>query len=127
MKKLNVGLDIDGTIDASEQSIRFFKLLTHLMYDHAEIHIITNREPGSEATIAHELRELGIQFHHLKITGNKAGYIRDRNIKIFYENEDEMFQTLGKDILVLKVREEGNYNYKTGRWYGSKKTVEMID
>lgn len=44
-----------------------------------------------------------------------------------FENEDESFQSLGPDILVLKVREEGNYNYKTGRWYGSKQTMEMID
>ena len=46
---------------------------------------------------------------------------------VVFENEDESFNSLGKEILVLKVREEGNYNYKTYKWYANKHTVEMTD
>jgi len=127
MKKLNIGIDVDNTITASKSSIRFFRLLSMLMYDHAEIHIITNREPGSEAAIAQELQYMEIRYHYLKITKNKAEYIRDHNITIFYENTDEYFLELPEDVLVFKIREPGNFSFPEKKWIGSKKTVKMID
>ena len=128
MKKLNIGIDVDNTIMASKSSIRFFRLLSKLMYDHAEIHIITNREPDSEATIAQELQELEIRYHYLKITKNKAEYIRENGIDIFYEDTDEYFLELGEDVTVFKIREPGNFDFACEKkWIGSKKTVKMID
>ena len=55
------------------------------------------------------------------------GYIKNNDISVVFENEDESFKDLGQDILVLKAREKGNYNYMSGRWYGSVDTVEMVD
>ena len=126
MKKLNIGIDVDNTIMASKSSIRFFRLLSMLMYNYAKIHIITNREPGSEATIAQELQELEIKYHYLKITKNKAEYIIDHNITIFYEDVDEYFLELPEDVLVFKIREPGNFDFSEKKWIGSKKTVKMI-
>ena len=62
-----------------------------------------------------------------KTTGRYFKHIPSGAELLSFENEDENCQNLGKEILVLKVREEGNYEYKTGRWIGSKNTVKMID
>ena len=124
-KKLNIGFDLDGTLNGADSV--FFQVITHLLHPEATIFILTNRETGTEAEIVDELAKLNILYDEIIITSNKPGVIKNNNITVFFENEDEMFQNLGKEILVLKVREEGNYNFKTGRWYGSSKTVEMID
>ena len=54
-----------------------------------------------------------------------AKHITDNDISVVFENEDESIKYLGKEILVLKVREEGNYNFQTYKWYGSKHTMEL--
>ena len=126
-KKINISIDIDGTINSSDTSLSFFQIMTHLLYPEAHITILTSREPGTETQIVEELAKMNILYHNLVITDNKQDYIKSHNISVVFENEDESFNSLGKEILVLKVREEGNYNYKTGCWYGSADTVEMID
>jgi len=126
-KKLYVSIDIDGTINSSKTSMSFFKTMTQLLYPEAHITILTAREPGTEDQIIAELEQMNILYDKLVITDNKQEYIKSHNISVVFENEDESFKSLEPDILVLKVREGGNYNYKTGRWYGSKQTVEMID
>ena len=126
-KKINVSIDIDGTINSSDTSISFFQIMTHLLHPEAHITILTAREPGTEDKIIAELSTMNILYDKLVITDNKQEYIKSHNISVVFENEDESFKSLGSDILVLKVREEGNYNFKTGRWYGSKQTVEMVD
>lgn len=126
MNNLKIGIDIDGTIDATPQSIQFFRLLTKHLFDHAEIFIITNREPGTESSVAQELQELGIQYHHLKITGNKASYIIEHGIDILFEDTDEYFLELDEKVTVFKIREDGNFSFDEHRWIGSDRTTKMI-
>ena len=126
-KKINISIDIDGTLNSSDTSISFFQIMTQLLFPEANITILTGREPGTEAEIAVELQKMNILYDEIAIVDNKQKYIRDHNISVVFENEDERFKNLGKDILVLKVREEGNYNFKTFRWYGDKNTMELID
>ena len=126
MKKLKIGIDLDGTITASDQSIAFFRLLTTCLYDHAEIHIITHRELGSEAAVSQELHELGIRYHHLAITGNKADYITGRGINIFFEDTDEYFLELDEAVTVFKIREDGNFSFDDKKWIGSTRTTLLI-
>jgi len=113
---MKIGLDLDHTITASKQSIKFFSLLTNLLIPDAEISIITNREPGTEKEIAQELMRLGIEFNFIIITDKKAEYIRQNNITIFFENTDEYFLELGKDVVVFKIREEGNFDFDKKKW-----------
>ena len=125
---MKIALDLDHTITASEQSIEFFKILTHLLISEHSIFIITNREPGTEQEIAQELKNLEIQYSEIVITGRKAEYIRENRISIFFENEDENFLELGEDVVVFKIRESGNFDFsESKKWYGSKKTTKMID
>ena len=123
---MKIALDLDNTITASKQSIEFFSILTHLLIAEHRIYILTNREPNSEQDIAEELDCFGIEYCEIVITDNKAKYIKENNINIFFENEDRYFQELNIDeTLVFKIRESGNW--EDGRWLGNKTTTKMID
>jgi hypothetical protein len=126
-KKINISIDIDGTLNSSDTSISFFQIMTHLLFPEANITILTGREPGTESEIRNELAQMNILYDKIVITDNKQKHIIDNNISVVFENEDESFKNLEKDILVLKVREEGNYNYETYKWYADKNTMELID
>jgi uncharacterized HAD superfamily protein len=128
-KKINISIDIDGTLNSSDTSISFFQIMTHLLHPDpcTQITILTAREPGTESQIIEELLKMNILYDKIAIVDNKQEYIKNNNISVVFENEDESFKNLGKDILVLKVREEGNYNFTTYKWYGDQNIVEMID
>ena len=130
-KKLDIYLDIDGTINGSASSVAFFQTMTYLLFPETNITILTGREPGTEKQIHDELAKLKIYYHNIVITSEKSKYIRSRLLKntisVVFENEDEAFTGLGPEVFVLKAREGLNYNYMSGRWYGSNQTIEMID
>ena len=126
-KKINISIDIDGTLNSSDTSISFFQIMTQLLFPEANITILTGREPGTESEIRNELAQMNILYDKIVITDNKQKHIIDNNISVVFENEDESFKNLEKDILVLKVREEMNYNFETYKWYADKNTMEMID
>ena len=125
--KLNISFDLDGTIISTKTSVLFFRMMSHLLYPEANIFILTSRQPGTEAQIIDELAEMSILYHDIIITDKKAEFIISNDISVVFENEDEQMKKLGREILVLKAKEEGNYNYKKDLWIGSKNTVEMID
>jgi len=123
MDKIAINLD---TITASKQSIEFFEILTHLLIAEYEIYILINREPNSEQDVANELDYLGIEYSEIVITDNKAEYIREQGITIFFENEDEYFVEIGEETTVFKLREDGNFDFSEKKWIGSTKTTKMI-
>jgi hypothetical protein len=125
---IKIAIDLDGTINGSALSIKFFSMLTNLLSPE-HITILTNREPGTEKEIAEELNKLGTSFSSIVITADKTDYIMKNDIEVFFENEDEQFLSLPDTVLVLKIREDGNFDFsdKGGRWVGSRKTVRLID
>ena len=125
---VKLAIDIDGTINACQQSIEWFKLLTSLLIPEHKIYIITSRLPGSEAEIADELFDLGVSYSQIVITDDKADYIRKEGITIFFENEDRFFLELGEEVVVFKIREDGNFCFtKEHKWIGDKRTTKIID
>ena len=44
--KIIIGIDLDNTITASKQSIKFFRIITHLLFPKNDIFIITNSQIG---------------------------------------------------------------------------------
>jgi ribonucleotide monophosphatase NagD (HAD superfamily) len=91
---IKIAIDLDGTINGSALSIKFFSMLTNLLITDHHITILTNRENGTENQIREELNELGIFFSSIKITAEKADYILQNNIEVFFENEDEYYLSL---------------------------------
>lgn len=124
---MKIAIDLDNTITASKESIEFFSILTHLLIPENKIYILTNREPNTEQQIADELDYFEIEYSEIVITANKARYIRDNNITIFFENTDEYFLELGEEVTVFKIREDGNFSFADKKWIGSKTTTKMID
>jgi len=124
---MKIAIDLDHTINASDQSIEFFRVITNLLSPDNEIYIITNRETGTEKEISEELSELGIQYHHIVITPDKAEFIKENDITIYFENTDEYFLQLGEGVTVFKIRESGNFDFAEKKWIGSRKTMKMID
>lgn len=106
---MKIAIDLDNTITASRESIRFFAVLTNLLIAEHRIYIITNREPNTEQLIAEELDCFGIDYSEIVITAKKAQYIRDNRISIYFENEDEYFLDITEDVTVFKIRKDGNF------------------
>lgn len=121
---MKIGIDLDDTITYAPD---FFKVLTQTMSPTVEIHIITRREPGTEKDIARELEQMGIRYHFIKITDQKADYILERGIEVYFDDTDEYFQSLPESVKVFKTREPGNFCFKSGRWFYGKKTGVDIE
>ena len=118
---LKIGIDLDDCITYCPL---FFKAMTNAMQNVAEIHIITNREqtPDNEVIITKELNELGIFYHHLAVTGNKAGYILKNGITVFFDDTDEYFLNLPESVTVFKIREPWNFDFENHKWLYNDKT-----
>jgi len=126
-KKIVIGIDLDNTITADENSKRFFSVLTHLLQPEYEIHIITNRDKALRQDTIGELEEIDIQYDNLMLTENKADYILREDITIYFDDTDEYFLSLPDSVLVFKIREAGNFSFSKKKWIGSEKTTKMID
>ena len=124
---IKIAIDLDNTITANRQSIEFFKILTHLLIPEHKIYIISNRAPNSEQEIAQVLKDLEISYSEIIITSEKAEYIKEQGITIFFENEDEYFLEMEEEVVVFKIRESGNFSFSEKKWIGSKRTTKMID
>jgi hypothetical protein len=111
---LKIGIDLDNTITHRPD---FFATMTQAMRD-AEIHVITDRDPSpsSEQETRAELLELGIRCDRLVITGEKAGYILEAGITIYFDDTDEYFLNLPESVTVFKIREPGNFDFETHQW-----------
>ncbi len=123
---LKIGIDLDDTITYCKQ---FFSMMTNAMKDTAEIHVITNREQTVEnaAIIRNELDELGISYHHLEVTGDKAEYILEKGITVLFDDTDEYFLTLPESVKVFKMREPWNFDFENHKWLYNDKTGQHIN
>lgn len=127
MDRIKIAVDLDNTITASRESVRFFSVLTNLLIAEHRIYIITNRKPNTEQDVAEELDYLGIDYSQIVITDKKADFIRQNNISVFFEDTDEYFLMLPETVTVFKIREPGNFSFAKKKWFGSRKTTIMID
>ena len=124
---MKIAIDLDNTITANRESIKFFAALTNLLIAEDRIYIITNREPNTEQDIAEELDCLGIEYTEIVITANKAEFILKEGITIYFEDTEEYFLTLPDSVLVFKIREDGNFSFAEKKWLANKTTTKMID
>lgn len=128
MDNLKIGIDLDNTINVSEQTIGLFALITNCLKGKAEIHIITSREKSEESrkeTVA-ELDMYNIYYDELVITDNKHDYIVDNGINVFIDDTDEFFINLPSSVTVLKIREPGNFDFDKHKWiYGDKTGINV--
>lgn len=115
---MRIGIDLDNTITYCPE---FFSAMTKALKPITEIHIITNRDPSpaEEKATRQELLDLGIYFDRLVLTADKAKYILEAAISIYFDDTDEYFLELPESVTVLKIREPGNFDFGAQRWvYG---------
>lgn len=124
---MKIAIDIDNTITASRHTVEFFRIITHLLIPEFDIIILTNRDESDRETTEEELDVLGIKYNKLVLTSDKAGYILKHGIQFLFEDTEEYFLMLPDTVTVFKIREAGNFNFKTHKWISSHRNTELID
>jgi len=111
---LKIALDLDGTITYAPE---FFRTFTEQFYNVAEIHIVTCRPPEDRESTERELKELGIKYHYLALERYKIVYCLQNGINAIFEDDDEFFLKMPKDVVVFKVRQPDNFDFRRQKWY----------
>jgi len=111
---LKIAIDLDGTIT---EYPRFFSAFTKaVVRTGCRVYIITDRLPGTEDAVAAELERYGITYHIIKITSDKASYIRNERIDVLFDDMDRYFRDLPENIAVFKVRQKYNFDFDRKLW-----------
>ena len=123
---MRIGIDIDNTINENKNTVSFFSFLTNALRGNVEIFIITNRDLDSEGSTKAELDKMGIYYDHLEITAEKADFILDNGITVYFDDTDEYFLSLPESVTVFKIREAGNFDFSDCKWVYGPKTGKQI-
>ena len=122
---MKIAIDLDNTI---RYASKFFARLTHSLNVKNYIYIITNRDRSFWAGTKKELMDLGIHYDYLIFTADKKTAIIENGIEALFEDTDEYFLDLPEEIVVLKIREPGNFNFAEKKWiYGNRTGINIDD
>lgn len=118
----SLGLDLDGTITESPM---FFHILSNSWP--GKVYVITYRDdlPG----IKEELRKCNVKYTDIIMVNSfeqKAVEIERLGISVFFDDMDEVLQHVAPGVTVMKVRNEGNFDFDEKRWLYSRHTGKAI-
>jgi len=115
-----LGLDLDGTIDEAPE---FYKTLSKVWP--GLVIIVTCRTDEKKA---HEdAQKFGVYYDEIVLVKRldaKAAIIKEYNIDVYVDDQDECLMDIPMDTTVLKMRNPGNF--ESGKWLYSEKTGEKI-
>ncbi len=116
-----LGIDLDGTVDEAPD---FFKLLSSMWP--GPVFIITYRDNKSKAEA--DAARFGVNAEVVLVNSfaEKAEVIRRLNIRVFFDDMDEVLLHIPKDVSVFKVRNEGNFCFETKKWLYSTVTGRQL-
>ena len=121
---MKIAIDLDATITAYPAVFacftRAFRQAGH------EIHIVTDRQPGTEQAVEQMLAELNIVWDALRITGDKVSYILEQGIDVLYDDTDVYFRDLPESVAVFKVREHYNFDFDRRKWLYTDETGRKV-
>ena len=121
---MKIAVDLDATITAYPL---FFKVFTSAMIESGcQVHIVTDRPPGTEDNVKELLAEYGIKYHKIMITRNKGQYIHEQGIEVLFDDTDEYFVDLPEEIAVFKVRQHYNFDFHENKWLFSDRTGKKV-
>ena len=112
--------------DAIDDRPDFFRLLTSVFNIYADIHIVASKRLGSEEAVRSELSSKLISFQSLVLTDDVAEYVREVNADVLIDNRDENIVKVPPSVLVLKVRDDGNFCFVNRHWMYSSGTGENV-
>jgi len=111
--KMKVGLSFENTIEAFPD---LFRLITGRIRDVAELHILISGQWDDIATVEARLSSLQIGYDCVAHVGDDSEYINEQGIKIVISDDDSLFCWLPEEIVVLKLRESGNFDFADAKW-----------
>jgi hypothetical protein len=122
---MRIMLDLDDCITAAPT---FFSTFSRCLKDCAEIHVVTHRPLDQLDMTIEDLKQLGIHYDHLELTHDKLAYVLEQGITVVFEDTDHYFKYMPEHITVFKIREDGNFDFKSRRWiYSDKDGVHVED
>lgn len=115
-----LGIDIDGTI--TENPV-FFQVLTNNWP--GIVVIITYRDNLN--SIIEFLNDNFIKYDKIIISQfDKSKAITENDIDVYFDDQDEMIKNIDSKVTVLKIRNEGNFDYNNKKWLYSKDTGKLL-
>lgn len=118
----SLGIDLDGTIDESPV---FFSILSNFWP--GKVYIITYRNDVDG--IVEALKSFNIKFTDFVMVSSfeqKAKEIERLGISVFFDDMDECLKNVAPNVTVMKVRNEGNFDYDDKLWLYSNKTGKTV-
>ena len=118
----SLGLDLDGTISDSPE---FFRLLSNMWT--GKVYVITYRRDYEKAK--EDVDSHGIKYEEIILVDEidgKAEVIADKGISIYFDDQPEMLKNMPKNVQVMLVRNEGNFDFDDKKWTLSNFTGKLI-
>jgi hypothetical protein len=117
-----IGLDLDGCID---EAPGFFAPLSQIWPGH--IYVITYRRDHDKAK--QYVDSFNIRYTELILVQrfeDKATVIADKNIGVYFDDQDEMLMHIPVGVTVMKIRNGGNFDADSRQWLYSSITGRQI-
>lgn len=124
---MRVALDIDGTI--SEHPELFSLLSAALRAGGHTVVVLTFRDPERADHTKAQLAGWGVAFDELVFARSldaKGELCRLHAIDVFIDDQDECIVGVPENVLVLKVRNGGNFDYESRKWLSTSKMTELL-
>lgn len=117
-----LGTDLDGTID---EAPAFFRFLVNAWP--GPKYVITYRD--NEAKAKADIAALGIENVETILVhqfAEKADVVKRLNIKVYFDDMDEVLLHMPPDVVVFKIRNSGNFSYESKQWLYSRLTGRQL-
>ena len=118
----SIGLDLDGCID---EAPHFFAPLSHAWP--GDVYVITYRSEYDKAK--QYVDSFKIRYTDLILVNrfeDKAEVIKEKGIRIYFDDQDEMLMHIPDTVTVMKVRNGGNFDSDSKQWLYSAATGRKI-
>src|SRR5262249_30291239 len=124
---MKVALDVDGTI--SEHPELFALLSASLRAAGHAVIVLTYRDPERIDATKTQLADWRITYDEIVFAGSLSGkgeLCRQHGVEVFIDDQDECIVGVPENVLVLKVRNGGNFDYDRRRWLSTSKLTRLL-
>lgn len=124
---MRIALDIDGTI--SEHPEFFAVLSSSFRAAGHQILVLTYRDPERAASTEAQLVQWGVEYDELVFSQSLQGKGRicvSHGVDLFIDDQDECIADVPGHVLVLKVRNGGNFDFDRSRWISTSQLTDLL-
>jgi hypothetical protein len=92
-----------------------------------KVYVITYRSDYETAKA--DVESYGVKYEEIilvETVDGKAEVIADKGISIYFDDQPEMSKNIPKDVQVMLVRNEGNFDFDDKKWTLSNFTGKLI-